>query len=200
MNNNNNLQQLIEWFEQHMAELEQALIQAPAAAAAAVGAAPRRPRRARRRVDYTGMDNTQEVLHGHNRRGRGRNRVLDAEDMAQWGIGRRRRRAGNAAAAAPAPAPMAAAAPAIAAGAEGGAAAIASALVPIIDLVGEAGENPAENAEEPVTCCIAAVCQNPPVFTWLRCCGNEEACVHCIAEHVRVRGWSCPLCRGDMRA
>jgi hypothetical protein len=49
-------------------------------------------------------------------------------------------------------------------------------------------------------CCIAACCQNPPVFTWLRCCGNQEACVNCVAEHVRRRGWTCPLCRGDMRA
>ena len=84
---------------------------------------------------------------------------------------------------------------------EGGdVAAIETMLVPIIDLThdnsgaSETLTDPQEN-----TCCIAARCQSPPVFTWLRCCGNAEACVHCVAEHIRLRGWSCPFCRGDLR-
>jgi hypothetical protein len=82
---------------------------------------------------------------------------------------------------------------------EGGAEEIAGELVPIIDLAaGEAGQAPA-NPEQDM-CCIAACCQNPPVFTWLRCCRNEEACVDCVAEHVRRKGWNCPMCRGDLRA
>jgi hypothetical protein len=204
MNNDDNIGDLVEWFDQQMAELAILLnvpIPAPLMVPVhAVGAAPRRPRRVRRYyANFADMegDNTEDVPRAQRRRGRGRYREFDAEDMTQWGIGRRRRRAAGA----PAPAPLAVAAPALVAGGEGGeggAAAIASALVPIIDLASEAGEAQANPGEEDM-CCIAACCQNPPVFTWLRCCGNQEACVNCVAEHVRRRGWTCPLCRGDMR-
>jgi len=205
MNNDDNIGDLMAWIDLQMAGLAALMnvpVPAPLAvpAHAAVGAAPRRPRRVRRYyANFADMeaDRTEDVPAGaQRRRGRGRYRELDAEDMAQWGIGRRRRRAAGA------PAPLAVAAPALAAGGEGGeggAAAIASALVPIIDLASEAGEAQANPGEEDM-CCIAACCQNPPVFTWLRCCGNQEACVNCVAEHVRRRGWTCPLCRGDMRA
>lgn len=205
MNNDDNIGDLVAWFDQQMAELaillNVPLPAPPVVPAHAVGAAPRRPRRVRRYyANFAGMegdgdDRTEEPPRAQRRRGRGRYRELDAEDMAQWGFGRRRRRAAGA----PAPAPLAVAAPALAAGGEGGAAAIASALVPIIDLASEAGEAQANPGEENV-CCIAACCQNPPVFTWLRCCGNQEACVNCVAEHVRRQGWTCLLCRGNLHA
>lgn len=210
MNPNENIGDLIAWFENEMAEIA-ALANFPAAVplvvpAPAVGAPPRAPRQVRRHyTNFAGLDHRDdgdEEPRTRRRRGRGRYRDLDADDMEHY-YGRRRRRAGNAAGAgagAGAPAPLAAAAPVLAAGGEGGGvAAIESALVPIVDLAqtpNEAGEaNPQED-----TCCIAARCQNPPVFTWLRCCGNSEACVHCVAEHVRLRGWTCPLCRGELRA
>ena len=91
----------------------------------------------------------------------------------------------------------------LAAGGEvGDNAAIETTLVPIVDLTNDdtSGASETQAGPQENTCCIAARCQNPPMFTWLRCCGNAEACVQCIAEHVRLRGWSCPLCRGDLRA
>lgn len=49
-------------------------------------------------------------------------------------------------------------------------------------------------------CCIGACCRDAPRLTWLRCCGNIEACIECMTEHVqRSRGWACPICRGDLR-
>ncbi len=190
------------------------------AGAPRVGAGPRRGRRVRRYI----RDDLHVMLHEQaveeeraaaeggerrrrRRRGRGMYRGLDADDLEAWGIARRRRR------------------PAGDSGAgdggdeeEGGGGAdgeeevidmtVADELVPIINLAagdsdeegetsgeGEGGEGAGQEV-----CCIAACCQSPPVFTWLRCCRNEEACIHCIEEHVRRSGWTCPMCRGDMRA
>lgn len=185
-----------------------------------VGAEPRRGRRVRRYI----RDDLHVMLHEQaveeeraaaeeggerrrrRRRGRGMYRGLDADDLEAWGFARRRRRpAGGAGGGA---------------GGEGGDEeedggagevidmTVADELVPIINLAagdsdeegetsgeGEGGEGAGQEV-----CCIAACCQSPPVFTWLRCCRNEEACIHCIEEHVRRSGWTCPLCRGDMRA
>lgn len=50
------------------------------------------------------------------------------------------------------------------------------------------------------TCCIAACCRDAPRLTLLRCCGNTEACIDCMEEHVRrSQDWVCPMCRGDLR-
>lgn len=143
---------------------------------------------------------------------------LDADDMEQWGIGRRRRggaqrlrRVGGAGGApgfaveVPNFQYVAAAAAGGPAGAgEGGVGVIAAGLVPIVDLAGavdgsdgSAGSSAGDGQE---ICCIGACCQEKPVYTWLRCCRNEEACVDCVTEHIRRRGWRCPMCRGDLRA
>jgi hypothetical protein len=80
---------------------------------------------------------------------------------------------------------------------------IESQLSPIYVVEDEEGEisapEPAGRPQEPITCCIAACCSERPVFTSLRCCRNDEACIDCVAEHVRRNGWTCPMCRGDMR-
>jgi hypothetical protein len=172
-----------------------------------VGAEPRRGQRVRRMVRndlhlllQEGSDEEEESggRRRRRRRGRGMYRDLDADDMAAWGMNRRRRRRVGED---------------DGAGAGAGAAVaeeevidltLGDELVAIVDLArsGEgAGEGAAagEDGDEEL-CCIAACCQNPPVFTWLRCCRNEEACIHCVEEHVRRHGWSCPMCRGDMRA
>jgi len=210
MNNNGNFEQLMERFDEEIAVFlaSQNRDVAPVEAAREddgprEGATPRRGQRVRRqrRANLRDVDDEDEEgngsvrQRGRRRRGTGVYRHLDADDMAAWGLNRRRRRrvgeVGDAGGGD------------VGVGAGGGEVIeVDLDLVPIIDLAKNPGESAGAGAGagDEDMCCIAACCQNPPVFTWLRCCRNEEACIHCVEEHIRRRGWACPMCRGDMRA